>query len=85
MIHSFSTPGQFFVGFCFLLKLLFTQQKNQQRTHYSLLQYLNTPPPQVRHKLTCFHNYRGYEGEEAGQVEDWGGVSCKGKGQKDEG
>ena len=32
--------------------------------HYSLLQFLNTPPPQVHHELTCCHNYKGYEGEE---------------------
>ena len=39
----FSTPGIFFVGFYFLLELLFTQ-KNQQYTRYSLPQFL-TPPP----------------------------------------
>ena len=39
--HSFSTSGRCFVGFCFLLGLLFTHKKNQQNNIYSLLKLLN--------------------------------------------
>ena len=71
-----------FVGFCFLLKLLFTQKTNQRHIRYLLL---HPPPPQVYHELTCYHSYRGDEGEEVDQNGDWAGVCCKGKGRIDGG
>ena len=64
-----------FFGFCFLLELIFTQKTNEQHTRHSLLQSINAPPPQVHHELTCCHNCRGDEGEEADQAKDLGGVS----------
>ena len=42
---SFSTPGQLFIGFVFLLGLLFTQKTNLQHTGYLLLQLLIASPP----------------------------------------
>ena len=44
------------------------------------MKYLNTPLPQFHHELIWCHYYRGDEGEEAGQDENWGGVCCKDKG-----
>ena len=47
------------------------------------MQSLNAPPPQFHHELNLGHNVRGDEGEQADQSEDQGGVSGKGKGEKD--
>ena len=48
-----------------------------------LLKYLNNPPPQVHHDLTCYNNFRWGEQEEAEQDENRGGVCCKGRGCRD--
>ena len=75
----FLNVSEIFSCFCFLLGLIFTH-KNQKCTRYSQLQLLNAPPPQVHHEITCSHNCRGVEDEEAEQDENWGGVCCEGKG-----
>ena len=41
-------------------------------------------PPPVNHEITWYHKYERDEGEEAEKYEDWGGVRCEGKGQRDE-
>ena len=47
--------------------------------------HLQQTPPQVHNELTCCHNYRGDQGEEADQYEPRGGVCCKCKGLRDGG
>ena len=68
--YWFSTPGQFFVGFCFLMELKQTVWKH---TLKSLTQLLITPTPQVNQELSCWKNYEEEEGFKAGKDEDWGG------------
>ena len=45
-----------------------------------MLQLLKTPPTQFHHELTCCHNCRGGEYEEAEQDKNWGAICCKGQG-----
>ena len=42
-----------------------------------LLKLLKTPPPEVHHELTCSHNIRIDEDEEAEQDKNRGGFYCK--------
>ena len=59
--------------------MTFHKKTNQAYAEYFLLKFLNPFPPQVYHDITCYHNCRGDEGEEAEQEENWGGVCCNGK------
>ena len=71
---------------CFFLELHYAQKiKSKAHNCYLLLKTPNATPPQLHCELTCFHSWKGDEGEGADEVEDGGGVSCKGKGWKDGG
>ena len=76
-------PGRFFVGFCFLLGLFFTQKKSTAHSIFATAITINDHPPQFHHGITCCHNCRGDEGEKLDQDENRGGFCCKGKGWRD--
>ena len=70
----------------FFGELLFAQQTQFNSALVNLNRNIKLPPPphhQVNYKLTCCHNYEGYEGGQSGQDEDRGGVFRYGKGRRD--
>ena len=76
-------PSQHSGGVLFSSFFLFFTQKKWTEWSIFLMQSLNAPPPQFHHELNLGHNVRGDEGEQADQSKDQGGVSGKGKGEKD--
>ena len=75
--YSFLTSRQIWFLF-YIMKLIFTEKESTSCSLFDNEIY-SQPPTQGQHEITCCHNCRGDEVEEADQAEDWGGVSCKGK------
>ena len=57
-----------------------SHQKTQQYAHCLIIQLLKPPPPQVHPDIPCSRDFRGGEGKESEQEENWGEVCCKVKG-----
>ena len=60
-----------------MLELLFTNTKINSA--------VANRPPQVNHDITCCNKYEVYEGGEAEQHENWGGVNRDSKDRRDGG
>ena len=84
--YFFSKCGRFLLAYVFWWNYFLHNKPNSTVRSSISTEISNYPPPhhhQVNYKLTCCHNYEGYEGGKSGQDEDRGGVFRYGKGRRD--
>ena len=77
--YWFSTPGQYFVVFCFC----WNKKMLCQHTLKPLPQSIIATTPQVNQELPCWHNYGEEEVGKVGQGKDWGGEFFHSEGRRD--